>query len=117
MSLPRNENDRLLTPPLTLTPGQVALMMRVASMKLIAYSLCSSSPVAIARMLGSKMMSDGSKPACSVSSAVGPLADRHLALERVGLSLLVERHHDDAGAVAPDQRRLLQEVLFALPSG
>ena len=24
-SLPRNENDRLLTPPLTLTPGQVGL--------------------------------------------------------------------------------------------
>ena len=36
MSLPRNENDRLLTPPLIFTPGQVALMMRVASMKLIA---------------------------------------------------------------------------------
>ena len=36
ISLPRNENDRLLTPPLTFTPGQVALMIRVASMKLIA---------------------------------------------------------------------------------
>jgi hypothetical protein len=36
MSLPRNENDRLLTPPLTFTPGHVALMMRVASMKLMA---------------------------------------------------------------------------------
>ena len=44
---------------------------------------------------------------------VGALADRDLALDRVGLALLVERHHDDAGAVAPDERRLLQEVVFA----
>ena len=45
-----------------------ALMTRVASMKLIAYSACSSSPVATARMFGSKMMSSGATPACSVSS-------------------------------------------------
>jgi len=32
MLLPRNENDRLLTPPLMRAPGQVALMMRAASM-------------------------------------------------------------------------------------
>ena len=36
---------------------------------------------------------------------VRALADRHLALDRVGLALLVERHHDDAGAVAPDDAR------------
>ncbi len=36
MSLPRKEKERLLTPPLIFTPGQVALMMRVASMKLTA---------------------------------------------------------------------------------
>ena len=35
---------------------------------------------------------------------VGALADRDLALDRVGLPCLVERHHDDAGAVAPDER-------------
>ena len=32
-SLPRNENDRLLMPPLTRTPGHDALIWRVASMK------------------------------------------------------------------------------------
>ena len=32
-SLPRNENERLLTPPLTRAPGHVFLMVRVASMK------------------------------------------------------------------------------------
>ena len=59
------------------------------------------------------MMSDGSKPACSVEQPVGALADRDLALDRVGLPRLVERHDDDAGAVAADEARLLQEVLFA----
>ncbi len=64
--LPRNENDRLLTPPEIFTPGQVALMIFVASMKFLANSACSSIPVAIARMFGSKTMSSGSKPTFSV---------------------------------------------------
>ena len=55
-------------PPLKLTPGHAALICVHASMKLMAYSLCSSSPVAIARMFGSKMMSVGSKSSFSVSS-------------------------------------------------
>ncbi len=40
---------------------------------------------------------------------VGAVADRDLALDRVGLALLVEGHHDDAGAVAPNRVRLLEE--------
>ena len=64
-------------------------------------------------MLGSKMMSSGSKPACSGQQPVGALADRDLALDRVGLPGLVERHDDDAGAVALDDLRLVQEILFA----
>jgi len=40
--------------------------------------------------------------------------DRDLALDRVGLALLVERHHDDAGAVAADPPRLLEELRLAL---
>ena len=35
-SLPRKENDRLLTPPLIFTPGHFALMIVVASMKYFA---------------------------------------------------------------------------------
>ena len=34
--LPRNEKEMLLTPPLTLTSGRVALIRRVASMKATA---------------------------------------------------------------------------------
>ena len=40
---------------------------------------------------------------------VGAAADRDLALDVVGLALLVERHHDDAGAVVADRARLLEE--------
>ena len=46
------------------------------------------------------MMSSGGKPTWFDQDVVGALADRDLALERVGLALLVERHDDDGGAVA-----------------
>ncbi len=45
---------------------------------------------------------------------VGPLADRHLALDGVGLALLVERHHHHGRAVAQHLPRVLQERLLAL---
>ena len=40
---------------------------------------------------------------------VGALADRNLALDRVGLALLVESHDDDGGAVAQHLARLFEE--------
>ena len=70
-------------------------------------------PVAIAKMFGSKMMSSGGKPALRVEQAVGALADLDLALERVGLALLVEGHHDRRRAVPPHERRLAQERRLA----
>ena len=45
---------------------------------------------------------------------VRALADRDLALDRLRLALLVERHDDDAGAVAAHDPRLLEERLLAL---
>ena len=54
-------------PPLTWTKGQRRLISRVASMKFFPYSACSSMPVPIASTFGSKMMSSGGKPACSMS--------------------------------------------------
>ena len=50
------------------------------------------------------------EPGAFGEQGVGALADRHLALDRVGLPLLVERHADHAGAEAFDDRRLRQEV-------
>ena len=43
------------------------LIALVASRKAMPYLLCSSRPVAIVRMLGSKMMSVGSNPTFSTS--------------------------------------------------
>ena len=99
-------------PPLVFAPGQRSLISGGASMKL-GESLCSSIPVAIARTFGSKMMSSGAKPTSLDEQAVGALADRDLALDRVRLALLVERHHDDAGAVAAHGAGLLEERLLA----
>ena len=74
-------------------------------MKAFAKSLCSSIPVAIGRMLGSKMKSSGANPASLGEQPVGALGDADLSLERVGLAILVERHHDDGRAKAPDPSR------------
>ncbi len=41
-------------------------------------------------------------------------ADRHFPLERVSLTLFVEGHDDDRGAIGAHQPRLAQEGLFAL---
>ena len=70
-------------------------------------------PVAIAKMFGSKMMSSGGKPTLARQQVVGALADLDLALERVGLALLVEGHHDRRGAVAAHELRLAQELGLA----
>ena len=59
------------------------------------------------------MMSDGSKPARSVSSRYARWQIETFRSIVSAWPCLVERHHDDAGAVAPDDRGLLQEVLLA----
>ena len=100
-------------PPLVLEPGQRSLISGSASMNAFAYSLCSSIPVATASTFESKMMSSGAKP-MPVEQVVRAAADRDLSLDGVRLALLVERHHDDAGAVAADRARLLEERLLAL---
>mmetsp|Transcript_27775 Transcript_27775/g.83268 ORF Transcript_27775/g.83268 Transcript_27775/m.83268 type:complete len:471 (+) Transcript_27775:1561-2973(+) len=58
---PRKPNDRLETPPLILHQGHCSLMVLTASMKSTPYALCSSIPVPMVRMFGSKTMSSGGK--------------------------------------------------------
>ena len=53
-------------------------------------------------------------PAVPDEEVVGAAADLDLALDRVRLPDLVEGHHDDAGAVALDPPRLLEELLLPL---
>ena len=67
VSLPRKAKDRLLIPPLIRAPGQRAFSRGSDCRKASAYSSCSTSPVATASTLGSRMMSSGAKPACPVS--------------------------------------------------
>ena len=99
VSLPRKANDRLEMPPLVRTPGQRSLISGSASMKDFAYPLCSAIPVATASTFGSKMMS--SAPAGLLrEQVIGAAANSHLSFGRIGLALLVERHHHRAGAVA-----------------
>ena len=59
-------------------------------------------------------MSSAGEPGLLREQVVRAAADRHLALGGVGLALLVEGHHDHAGAVVADAPRLLQEGLLAL---
>src|SRR4029077_17911276 len=53
-------------------------------------------------------------PAVSRQELVGALADVELARRGVGLTLLVEGHHDYRGAVMLDLARLGEEVLLSL---
>ena len=63
------------------------------------------------------MMSSGGKPTWVHQDVVGALADRGLALERVGLALFVERHHHHRGAVAAHDFGVLDEGGLALLHG
>src|SRR5439155_3200232 len=45
---------------------------------------------------------------------VSARADLNLALTVVGLSVLVERHHDHGDAVAPNQSRLPEKLFLAV---
>ena len=62
------------------------------------------------------MMSSGGKPTLLGQQLVGALADRDLALDGVGLALLVEGHDDDGGAVAQHLLGVLEERAPRLPS-
>ena len=66
-SLPRKEKEKLETPPEICACGFSRRMTSHASTKALPYSLCSSRPVATAKILGSKMISSGGKPSFSTS--------------------------------------------------
>ena len=101
-------------PPLVRAPGQRALISGSASRNDFAKPRCSSMPVATARTFGSKIEILRREADLVDEQPVRPLADRDLALDRLGLALLVERHDDDAGAVAAHRARLLEERLLPL---
>ena len=111
--MPRNENERLEIPPLVREPGQRSLISGSASMNAFAIAvvlLDSGRDREHVRVEDDVL----GQPAVADEQVVGAAADLDLALDRVRLALLVERHHDDAGAVAADPARLLEERLLAL---
>ena len=65
--MPRKANDTFDTPPEVREPGNSTFSRATASMNETAYALCSSIPVAIAKMFASRMMSSGRNPTTPVS--------------------------------------------------
>ncbi len=111
--MPRNENEILLTPPEIFAPGQTCLISprRLDEIDRVAVVLFDAGgdgeDVRIEDDVGRRHADFlGQQP-------IGPLADAHLVVDVGGLSLLVEGHDDDGGAVAADEPRVVQKLLFA----
>jgi hypothetical protein len=112
--LPRNENEILLTPPLTRAPWQVLLdptrrfdeIDGVISVLVQTRRDCQDIWIEndIVRW----------KPGPLGQQIVSARADFGSALESVSLAFLIECHHDGGGAVSPDQLRLAQKFFFAV---
>ena len=79
--------------------------------------MCSSIPVAIAKMFASRMMSSGREPDDAGQQVVGAAQDGDPPLDGFRLALLVEGHDDDRGPVAPAEAGLAEELGLALLEG
>ena len=101
-------------PPEMRAPGQRSLISGSASMNAFAKLVVLLDP----RRDGEHVRVEddvlGREAGLVDEQVVGALADRDLALDRVRLSLLVERHHDHGRRRAPDAPRLREERLLAL---
>ena len=112
-SFPRKLNDRFETPPETFAPGQRSLISRGLDERLRELAVLLH-PGRDRQDVGVEDDVRGLVAGLVDQQPVRALADLDLAVDRVGLALLVERHHDDRRAVALDPPGLLQEVLLAL---
>ena len=101
-------------PPLVFAPGQRSLISGSASMNAFANSVVLLDPGRDREHV--RVEDDVLRREADLvdEQPVRALADRDLALDRVGLALLVERHDDDARAVAAHGARLLEERLLPL---
>ena len=114
--LPLKENETFEIPPLTLTPGRVALIL--------AGGLDEGNPVLgvllDARAHGQDVRIDddvlGRESDLVREDAHGPGQDRHTALGAGGLALLVEGHHHDPRPVAAHTAGMLPEGVLAFLS-
>ena len=113
-SLPRNEKLRFDTPPEMWACGRVARMM--------PRRLDEGDAVAVVLLDAGRDREDvgieddvlGREAGLLDEQLVGAGADLDLALQRVGLALFVEGHHDHGGAIGAHQPGGLEEGLLAL---
>ena len=115
-SLPRNEKLTFETPPRHLRAGQVLLdpARRVDEVDRVVVVLLDAGGDREDVRVEDDVL--GREADLVDQDAVGALADLDLALEGVGLALLVERHHHRGRAVAAHQLGLAQELRPRLPS-
>ena len=91
-------------PPLIETPGQRSLISGIASMNAFANAVVLLDAGRDREHVRVEDDVLGREAGLLDQQPVGALADRDLALDRVGLALLVEGHHDRRRAVAADRR-------------
>ncbi len=114
-SLPRNEKETLLTPPLTMRvrAALADLRRRLDEVERVAVVLLDAGGDREDVRVEDDVLGRQSRPLGQ--QLVAALADRDLALDGVGLALLVEGHDHDRGAVGAHRARLLEELLPRLP--
>ena len=113
VSLPRNENERLETPPETCACGRLRLdpARRLDEVDAVVVVLLDAG--GDGEDVGVEDDVLGREADLLGEDAVGARADLRLALERVGLALLVEGHDHDGGAVAAHLLGVLAELRLA----
>jgi hypothetical protein len=111
--LPRNENDKFDTPPDTCAYGNPLRIARAG--------LDEGEAIAVVLLHAGGNGEDirveddvlGREAHFVDEDVVGALADRDLALDRVGLPLLVKGHHHHRGAIAAHDAGVIDERLLA----
>ena len=104
-SLPRNENDRLETPPEICACGRFLPDPARRLDEVDAVIVVLLEPGRDREDVGIEDDVLGREIQLPDQDVVGALADLGLARERVGLARFVERHHHDGGAMAPRDLR------------
>ena len=115
--LPRNENETLEMPPLTLAPGRFCLDPARGLDEVLAVGRVLLDARGDREDVGVEDDVLGREADLVDEDPVGALADRLAALEVVGLAVLVEGHHHDGGAVLAAQAGVLAERLLPLLHG
>ena len=114
-SLPRNEKERLETPPEMWTWGRVSVISARRLDEIDAVIVVLFDAGGDREDVGIEDDVFGRKPDLVHENAIGARADLDLALLGVGLAALVERHDDDGRAIEPAQPGMVRGRRPRLP--